>query len=222
MNGYDYLLNFVAGDNTNGWIDETDNEEELLEQALTTMPQEPVGLWRGHDVGPEVKKLLDAVESHYPDTFKGVKPSSSRILVPILKQFDLVIKQFLGTCTDALTEDQTTSLRKDIEELESLKFDMSWAHQRLRMVEMLRFENQPLQQELAALEESLDIHTDKLVLEVKEFKEAYERLKRAKLEHNRVKDARNKKVQEVEQILGIEYDGALLKERLGFGMLPGY
>nr|GEW05472.1 lysine-specific demethylase JMJ25-like isoform X2 [Tanacetum cinerariifolium] len=218
------VLHFVErpemlnGNNTNGWIDETDDEEELLEQPLTMIPLEPVGLWRGHDIGPEVKKLLDAVENRYPDTFSGVR--SSQISVPILKQFDVVIKQFLGTSMDALTEERATSLREELKELESLKFEVSWARQKLTTVETLR--NQPLGQELAALEESLQVHNEKLFMEMKDFKESYETLKRAKLQLDGVEDARKKKVQEVEQQLGIKYDVGLLKKHLGFGLLPEY
>ncbi|GJX26182.1 lysine-specific demethylase JMJ25-like protein isoform X2 [Tanacetum coccineum] len=219
------VLHFVErpeilnGNNTNGWIDETDDEEELQEQPLTMIPQEPVGLWRGHDVGPEVKKLLVAVENRYPDTFSGVR-SSQIISVPMLKQFDVVIKQFLGTSMDALTEERATSLREELKVLESLKFEVSWARQKLTTVETLR--NQPLGQELAALEESLQVHNEKLALEMKDFKGSYETLKRAKLQLDGVEDARKKKVQEVEQQLGIKYDVGLLKEHLGFGLLPEY
>lgn len=180
---------------------------------------ESIGMWQGYDVGPEVKELLEAVEQRYPNTFRGVQIRSRAIWMPILKQFHLVIKGFIETYVDPLTKDRIATLHEDLDEFERLGFDLSWAHGRLNMIEKLKFGNEPLQKELNDLEESLEPLKERLAQRVKEFVEAHERLKKARLEHDSAINARNNKAREVAQRFGIEYDH-VLKGQLGIGMFP--
>ncbi|KAI3677352.1 hypothetical protein L1987_86978 [Smallanthus sonchifolius] len=188
-----------------------DNQPAAIEDSDTS--EEPVGLWHGNDVGRAAKEILQAVEHRYPDTFQGVEIRPKPHWVSLLKEFHLFIKGFLETSVDALAKDQITSLEADLNDFEKFGFDLSWAHKRLDMVKNLKFGNDPLRLERVVLEESLKaLH--------KELVEANARLEKARLDYDRATDARNKKVDEVAQKFGAEYDD-VLNGNLGFGMLPG-
>lgn len=72
---------------------------------------------------------------------------------------------------------------EDLKEYEKM-FDLSWAHERLDMVSKLKNGNEPLQNELLDMEESLK-PLEKNVEECeKVFKEAHENLLEAQLAFN--------------------------------------
>lgn len=119
---------------------------------------------------------------------------------------------------NTVTNDQITSLHEDLNELEIAGFNLSWAHQRLIMVEKSKFANDPLIQELTVLQDSLEPLSQKLAERHKEFVEALEMLKKAQFEYDNANDARNKKVCEMAEKFGAEYDH-ILKGQLGYGML---
>nr|KAJ0225078.1 hypothetical protein LSAT_V11C100017530 [Lactuca sativa] len=225
----DHANNF---NNSNGWVNDTESGDDsdqtssnewltdhTHEASRTLMPDE--GLWRGNVVGLEVKKLLEAVEHQYPNTFQGVQIRAKEMWISILKEFHAVIKSFLETSVDAVAEDRLANLREDLKEFERFGFDLSWAHKRIDMVEKLKFGNEPLQQELMALKESLEPLKERLGGRWKQFVEAQEMLKVAQLEYDNASDALKKKAREVAHKFGDEYD-QVLKGHLGFGILQGY
>lgn len=208
---------FDIANHTNGWVCDSESDDESHEPATvedSVTSEETTELWRGHAVGPEAKKLLQAIEHRYPDTFQGVQIRSKTFWLSILKEFHVVMKGFLETSVDELAKEKITSLREDFNEFERLGFDLSWTHNRLDMVKNLKFGNDPLRQELVDLEESLELVRKELV-------EVQEKMKKVSLDYDSVTHARNKKVKELAQKFGAEYD-CVLKGNLGFGMLPGY
>nr|XP_043621980.1 lysine-specific demethylase JMJ25-like [Erigeron canadensis] len=208
-----YIPNGNDADNynhTRGRPCNTDNDED-----------ESIGLWQGNAVETEAKELLQAIKNRYPNTFHRVRIRSKEIWMPILKQFYLVIKGFMETYVDTLMEDQITHIREDLNELECFGFNLAWAHERLNIVEKLKFVKDPLQQELMDLEESLELVKKCLVEQLKEFVEAHEKLKKVRLDYDNITEARNKKAREVAQKFGGEYDH-LCKGQLGSTLLPGY
>ncbi|GKB67781.1 hypothetical protein Tco_0929193, partial [Tanacetum coccineum] len=186
----------------------------LMNHVVDHQPHETSGLWRGNAVGTEAIELLQAVETHYPNTFHGVHIRATPYWLSFLKGLHVFIKGFLETSVDALLEEQISSYQEGLSDFERLGFDLSWIRKRLDMVEKLKFGNEPLRQELVVLDESLELLKERLV-------EAHERLQKARLDYDNALDARNKKVQEVVHKFGDEYDH-VLKGHLGFGMLPGY
>lgn len=210
-------VNFVVGNignHTNGWISETDNDEE-------TTTDQTVGVWQDYDVGQEAKEFLNAVKLSYPNTFEGAHMRSNEIWLSILKQFHVVVKGFIEKSIDELTEENITTLHEDLKYFEKLGFDLSWAHQRLDMVEMIKFGDDPLRKELMALQESLEPLSESLVQPLKMFIEAYDIYKQVQLAYATTQDALNNKMHEVAQKFGVKYD-RILKGPLGFDMLPGY
>lgn len=203
---------------TNGWVRDSVSDDDshepvaVIEDSFTL--EETVGVWKGHNVGPEAKKLLQAIEHHYPNTYQSVQIRSNAFWLSILKEFYSVIKAFLETSVDELVKERITSLQEDFNEIEKLGFDLSWAHKRLDMVKNLKFENDPSKQELVVLDESLESVRKELV-------EVEEKMKKVLLDFDNVTNARNKKVKELSQKFGDEYD-RILKGNLGFGILPGY
>lgn len=221
------LNDMNINNHTNGWVCDTESESNsqetssafpsvspLINHAVDRQPHETSGLWRGNAVGAEAVELLQAVETHYPNTFHRVHIRATLYWLSFLKGLHVFIKGFLETSVDALSEEQISSYREGLNDFEKLGFDLSWIRKRLDMVEKLKFGNDPLRQELVVLEESLESLKERLV-------EAHERLQKARLDYDNALDARNKKVQEVVHKFGDEYD-QVLKGHLGFGMLPGY
>lgn len=186
-----------------------DHQPAVIKDSVPS--HETVGLWRGNDVGAEAKVLFQAVECQYPKTFHGVQIRPKQYWLSILKGLNVVLKGFLETSVDALTDEQISSLQEDLSDFERSGFDLSWAHKRLDMVKNLKFGSDPLRRELVVLEVSLKSVKEELV-------EAEERLKKVRLNHDSVTDARNKKAREVADKFGDEYD-RVLKGNLGFGML---
>ncbi|KAI3512360.1 hypothetical protein L1887_19675 [Cichorium endivia] len=191
-----------------------DPESDPIENS-SKRRKTPVGLWRDNDVGMAGKVLLEAIEHHYPNTFQGVQIRASPIWLTILKQFYSVIKSFMGTPVDALMEEQVNRLREDLKEFETFGFDLSWAHKRLDMVDMLKFGKEPLQKELMALEESLVPLKLRVEWRWKKIMEAYDQWREAQFEFNNAKDARDKIAQEMVKKFGGEYDQTTAKERGG-------
>ncbi|KAI7739906.1 hypothetical protein M8C21_029308 [Ambrosia artemisiifolia] len=172
------------------------------------------GLWRGNAVGQPAKEILHAVEDDYPDTFQGLQILPSPYWLSTLKGLHDFIKGFLETSVHGLEEDKLTSLETDLNSFESIGFNLSWVRNRLDLAKKLKFGNDVLRLELVVLEESLKCVHEALV-------EASARFEKARLDYDRVTYARNKKLYEVAQKFGAEYDG-VLNCNLGFGMLPGY
>ncbi|KAL7617754.1 hypothetical protein Lser_V15G01658 [Lactuca serriola] len=201
--------------------DPIDNSSKRRKTDSVDDPHGNEGMWRGNVVGPEAKELLQAVEKQYPNTFQGVQIRAKPIWLNILKELHLGIKSFMETSVDELVEEKITGFQEDFEEFEKFGFDLSWARKRLDMVDRLKFGKEPLQNELNALEESLEPLKERVKRHLKQIMEAHDMWKKAQLEYDNVKDARDKKAQEVELKFGAEYD-RVLKGHLGFGMLPGY
>ncbi|KAK9068352.1 hypothetical protein SSX86_012463 [Deinandra increscens subsp. villosa] len=195
---------------TNGWVCDSESENSshdtddylsvTIEDSATS--EEPVGLWHGNAVGLAAKEMLQAVEHRYPDTFQGVQIRSKPYWLSILKELHVFVKGFVETPVDALAEDEITRLEDDLNDFERFGFDLSWARKRLDMVKNLKFGNDPLRLELLGVEESLKLSHKELV-------EANARLEKAQLDYDRATDARNKKVHEMEQKFGAEYDDVL-------------
>ncbi|KAI3737906.1 hypothetical protein L2E82_27921 [Cichorium intybus] len=196
-------------------------DPDTFMQTETDEPHGTVQLWRGNDVGREVKALLEAIDHRYPNTFQGVNIRANTLWSTILKELHLVIKGFMETTVDAVVEEQITTLRENLEEYERLGFDLSWAHKRVDVVDMLMFGNEPLQKELIAIEEMLKPLNENVGRRWKELMEAHDMWKKAQCDYDNAKDARDKKAEEMTQKFGAEYD-SIMKGRLGFGILPGY
>ncbi|XP_076956580.1 lysine-specific demethylase JMJ26-like [Bidens hawaiensis] len=177
-----------------------DHQPITIEDSETSEEDEHAELWQGNAIGQPGKEILQAVMHHYPNTFQGVKLRSKPYWLTILNELHVFIKSFLETSVDALSEDEITSLETDLDDFENFGFDLSWARERLDMVKSLKFGNDPLRRELV---------------------EANERLEKARLDYEKAKYARNKKVDEVARKFGAEYED-VLNGNLGFGMLPGY
>ncbi|KAJ0512223.1 putative transcription factor C2H2 family [Helianthus annuus] len=208
---------------TNGWVCDSESDDSALSpsvnhtvnhQSATIEDSGTSETFQGHAVGQPGKEILQAVMDRYPETFQGVKIGSKPYWLSILEELHVFIKGFLEASVDALTEDEITSLKADLNEFESLGFDLSWARKRLDMVKKLKFGNDPLRQELRVLEESLTLLHKELV-------DANARLEKARLDYDRATYARNKKVDEVARKFGAEYED-VLNGKLGFGMLPGH
>ncbi|KAL4560200.1 hypothetical protein LXL04_032349 [Taraxacum kok-saghyz] len=178
------------------------------------------GVWRGNVVGKEAKKLLEAVEHQYPNTFQGLQIRGKPIWVKMLKELHLVIKRFMETSVDVITKEDITSFEEDLNDFKGFGFDLSWAHKRLDMVNRLKFGNEPLHKEFVCLEESLEPLRLRVGLQWKQLMEAHDMWKRAQLEYDNATNARDKKVEEMVNKFGAEFD-RVLKGNLGSGMLPG-
>lgn len=107
---------------------------------------------------------------------------------------------------NALAKERLANLQEELKEFDSFEFDLSWAHKRIDMVEKLKFGNEPLQQELMALKESLEPLKERLGARWKQFVEAQEMLKVAQLEYDNASDALKKKAREVAHKFGDKYD----------------
>ncbi|KAJ0877596.1 putative transcription factor C2H2 family [Helianthus annuus] len=208
---------------TNGWVCDSESDDSALSpsvnhtinhQSATIEDSGTSETFQGHVVGQPGKEILQAVMDRYPETFQGVKIGSKPYWLSILEELHVFIKGFVEASVDALTEDEITSLKADLNEFESLGFDLSWVRKRLDMVKKLKFGNDPLRRELLVLEESLTLLHKELV-------DANARLEKARLDYDRATYARNKKVDEVAQKFGAEYED-VLNGKLGFGMLPGH
>lgn len=199
----------LCQDHTKSSFDDADKNED----SGTSMPNEKVsedyveavGLWQGHEVGQEAKELLQAVEYRYPTTFRGLRISMKELLVPALKHFHVFIKGFIETSVDALKADQITTLRRHLNEFETFGLDLSWAHQRLNMVEILKYGNDPLLNELTTLEERLPTLRETLIEGTIGFVQAHKMLEKARLEYDNATNARNK-AKEVAQKFRDAYD----------------
>ena len=176
-------------------------------------------------MGPEAKDLLQSVEHHYPNTFKTVEFRTEGLWLHVLKHFYEVIKGFLETPVDTLTEDQITKLDNQIKECNLFSFDLSWAHHRLDMVKMLKLGKHPLQQELTVLDDSLQQVYEKVIEREKEFLEALEKLKECQFEYNGIALARKNKehemTEEMKNRFGDDYD-CVLNANIGFGLLTEF
>ncbi|KAI3512358.1 hypothetical protein L1887_19673 [Cichorium endivia] len=196
----------------------------LFDGSLTLKTEDldgTVELWQGNAVGMEAKELFEAVEQCYPNTFQQVQIRVKPFWLSNLKELHAVIKAFMEAPVDALVEDQINGFRQDFKDFERLGFDLSWAHKRLDMVARLKFGNEPLQKELIALEDSLGPLKEEADKRMEELDKAYNMWTKAKLEYDTVMEARNKKAEEMVQEFGPDFD-RVLKDRLGFGMLPDY
>ncbi|CAH1447745.1 unnamed protein product [Lactuca virosa] len=187
---------------------------------LSPSVDQTVGMWRENNVGPEAKELLEAIERQYPDTFQGLQIRGKSVWLNMLKEFHMVIKRFMETSVDAMLEEDITSLQEDLNMFQGFGFDLSWAFKRLNMVNRLKFGNEPLQKELIALEGSLEPLQVRIRLRWKQLMEAHEMWNKAQFEYDNAAKARDKKVEEMVEEFGAEYD-RVLKAHLGFGMLPG-
>ncbi|KAJ0693155.1 putative transcription factor C2H2 family [Helianthus annuus] len=207
----------LTNDNdTNGWKCESDNPQDTSSVFLALSPsidhphatiEDPEGLWRGIAVGQLEKEVLQAIEDRYPQTFQGLQVHPKPHWLSTLKAFHDFIKSFIQKSVRELEEDELTSLETDIDFFEMIKFDLSWARNRLHMVRNLKFGNDPLRLELV----EASTRTERALVE----------FERARLEYDRAIDARNTKLHEMAQKYGSEYDDVLNGE-LGFGMVPGY
>ncbi|KAI3737907.1 hypothetical protein L2E82_27922 [Cichorium intybus] len=193
----------------------------MPEKKTTDDSDRFIGLWRGNDVGHEAKQLLEDIEHRYPNTFQRVQIRVKTTWLTILKDLHYTIKSFMETSVDALTEEQITGFNEDFNELEGFGFDISWARKRLNMVDRLKFGKEPLQKEFMALEESLEPLKERVCGRWRQLMEAHDMWKKAQLEYDNAKDARDKKAQEMAKKFGDEFD-RILKGHLGFGMLQGY
>ncbi|KAL7617749.1 hypothetical protein Lser_V15G01656 [Lactuca serriola] len=180
-----------------------------------------VDLWRGIAVGREVKELLEAVEHCYPHTFQRVQIRVTRFWLGNLNELHVAIKRFMESSVDVLMEEEITGFHQDFKDLESLGFDLTWAHKRLNMVARLKFGNEPLHKEFMALEQSLGPLKERVDGTRKQLLEFHNMYRKASSEYEDATKARNKKAEEVAQEFGPDFD-RILKDRLGFGMLPGY
>ena len=141
--------------------------------------------------------------------------------MPVLKLFHEVITRFIETYVDTRTEDDITSLTKELHDFDTVNFDLSWAHKRLDMVKTLKFGKDPLQQEKAVLVESLQLVNERLVERQNEYDAAYKKLIETQLEYNEMAHAEKYKEQQMKERFGDDYD-VVLCSRLGFGVLPEY
>ncbi|PWA82973.1 jmjC domain-containing protein [Artemisia annua] len=184
-----------------------------LDQAVVD-----VSSGRENDGGLAKKELLQVVEQCYPDTIQRVQIRSKPMWQLILKELHLLIKCFVETSMDELTKYQLTKLQEDFNEFENLGFNLSWAQKKLDLVQKIRFGNEPLLQEIMALEESLKSSKQKFVEMKKQFEEAREKLEKTISNYDSVADARNNKARELAEArkFGDGHDG-----QLGFNMLPG-
>ncbi|CAH1447746.1 unnamed protein product [Lactuca virosa] len=182
---------------------------------LSPSVDQTVGMWRENNVGPEAKELLEAIERQYPDTFQGLQIRGKSVWLNMLKEFHMVIKRFMETSVDAMLEEDITSLQEDLNMFQGFGFDLSWAFKRLNMVNRLKFGNEPLQKELIALEGSLEPLQVRIRLRWKQLMEAHEMWNKAQFEYDNAAKARDKKVEEMVEEFGAEYD-RVLKAHLGF------
>ncbi|KAK9073448.1 hypothetical protein SSX86_007772 [Deinandra increscens subsp. villosa] len=193
----DVFNGFAAGDGTNGWLYESEENPKDTRPVEASDEMNDVGLWKGNDVGRVAKELLQAVENRFPHTF-APQIRSTPYWLSILKGLHLFIKGFVETVVDALTQDQVTVFEAELNDFEMFGFDLSWARKRLDMVKVLKFGNHPLRLE---------------------WLEANARLEKARLEYESATNARKNKALEMAEKFGAEYD--VLNGTLGFGMLPG-
>ncbi|CAI9267741.1 unnamed protein product [Lactuca saligna] len=117
-------------------VHETSNASRKL------MPDE--GLCRGNVVGTEVKKLLEAVEHQYPDTFQGVQIRAKEMWISILREFHVVIKSFLETSVGELAEDRfgrILNLREPLKERLCGRWKQFVEAQEMLKVAQLEYDN---------------------------------------------------------------------------------
>lgn len=71
-------------------------------------------------MGQKAKDLPEAIEHHYPNTFKEVQIRVNPNWLAILGYFHAI---FMRTSSGALTKKKITILQVDLKELEGLKFN---------------------------------------------------------------------------------------------------
>nr|XP_043630324.1 lysine-specific demethylase JMJ25-like [Erigeron canadensis] len=183
------------------------------------------GMYRGNDVGVEAKKLLQAMELHYPKMYKWDQISKTPFWPDILKYLCTVIKGIFETSVEELVdEEQIITLEELLSGLKPIGFDVLWIEKRLHMVKELKFGNDPLSPELMVLQESVESLKEKMDERQKQSMKAHELLikaqieyEKARIEYEKGKKARNK-VSEMKQ----KYRDLVLTGPLYSGMLRGY
>lgn len=109
------------------------------DQVRSSHEDGDIGLWHGHQVKPEFRRLLDFIMKKYPETFEHFTTSTESKMFSLMKLNMLwsSVYSFLSTSMAEVNDTMMTKYKAQFADLQKLGFNVNWLLSHLNYIDRL-------------------------------------------------------------------------------------